>query len=109
MSAAGKTRLVSIFVALLVGAAVWTASAIQSHAGNEARGRQVEAQLLLTSMLDMETGVRGFQLTGKQEFLEPYVPGRRAYERAAVPLQSYGGAALTRADEAARRWQRLAE
>lgn len=32
------------------------------------------------SMIDMETGLRGFQLTGKKEFLKPYVEGRGKFE-----------------------------
>ena len=32
----------------------------------------------LTSLVDMETGYRGFLITGRDEFLEPYDEGRRA-------------------------------
>jgi signal transduction histidine kinase len=36
---------------------------------------------LLRSMIDEETGLRGYLLTGQQEFLEPYVSGRVQMDR----------------------------
>lgn len=36
---------------------------------------------IMESMLNMETGVRGYALTGKEEFLEPYKLGKKNYEK----------------------------
>lgn len=66
-------------------------------------------------MLDQETGVRGFQYTGQEEFLEPYVTGRAAYEQAGLQVaQAASGdheSVQLAADEdsAARAWQVYAE
>ncbi len=40
-----------------------------------------EADGILESLLNMETGARGFALTGKEEFLEPYNNGKMEYEQ----------------------------
>ena len=45
---------------------------------------------LTTALVDQETGVRGFALTGDERFLEPYVAGRRNAAAAARRLQGLG-------------------
>jgi methyl-accepting chemotaxis protein len=40
-----------------------------------------ETNAILISLVDMETGVRGFVLTGKDEFLSPYKIGREEYQK----------------------------
>ncbi len=47
---------------------------------NQARLVNRELRLMLVSLVDAETGVRGFVLTGKVEYLEPYEWGTRALE-----------------------------
>jgi signal transduction histidine kinase len=42
-----------------------------------------QAQELSTSLVDQESGLRGFVLTGREEFLQPYLDGR-ARERTAI-------------------------
>ncbi|MEA3019530.1 MAG: hypothetical protein QOI47_1054, partial [Actinomycetota bacterium] len=49
---------------------------------------QLELQSLLTALVDQETGERGFLLTGKDAFLEPYVTGRAETARALEHLGS---------------------
>ena len=39
-----------------------------------------EADGILESLLNIETGVRGYALAGKDEFLEPYFKGKADYE-----------------------------
>ena len=39
-----------------------------------------EANLILGSAIDMETGMRGYLLAGKEEFLEPYNGGAETFE-----------------------------
>ncbi|MER6830259.1 ATP-binding protein [Streptosporangium sp. NPDC000563] len=38
---------------------------------------RIQAERLQATLLNQETGVRGFVLTGKEEFLQPYLDGRR--------------------------------
>ena len=38
-----------------------------------------KAQRLLASAIDMETGMRGYLLAGKKEFLEPYDGGKATF------------------------------
>lgn len=40
-----------------------------------------ETNAILISLVDMETEVRGFILTGKDEFLSPYKRGHEEYEK----------------------------
>lgn len=39
-----------------------------------------EGRALLASMIDMETGMRGYLVSGKDEFLEPYVAGNANFD-----------------------------
>src|SRR5688500_16199986 len=59
---------------------------------NEHSHRVISAvQHLLTSMVDMETGARGYMLTGRKEFLTPFEKGRvnfRKRYREALTLTS---------------------
>ena len=45
------------------------------------------AKEILTSAVDMETGMRGYLLAGKEEFLTPYHSGRENFERLTASLQ----------------------
>lgn len=64
-----------------------------------------------TAMLNQETGLRGYLLTGRETSLEPYDLGRLALEdaiailRSIIPQSSPEEASLTQAEAAARRWQ----
>lgn len=68
---------------------------------------------LQNSLLDQETGVRGYALTGDTTFLEPYRAGVRAEaERLARVRQLVGGeqpyaADLDRIEQAAQQWRTL--
>jgi diguanylate cyclase (GGDEF)-like protein len=76
--------------------------------------RTESAVSALTAMLDQETGMRGFLLNGQEEFLEPYVVGRDAYERARTQVHSAAAGdpdsmRLAEAEDVqARSWQALA-
>ena len=41
----------------------------------------IESESLLQSLLNMETGVRGFLVTGEEPFLDPYQQGRANFDR----------------------------
>ncbi|WP_454045838.1 response regulator [Chryseobacterium sp. Marseille-Q8038] len=45
---------------------------------------------VLVALLDAETGNRGYQLTGREDFLEPYKRGLREYSKALVLVESLG-------------------
>lgn len=46
---------------------------------------------ILVSLLDAETGNRGYQLTGREDFLEPYKRGLREYSKTLVVAESLVG------------------
>ncbi len=50
----------------------------------------ITAGELTTALVDQETGVRGFALTGEERFLEPYIAGGRNAAAAERRLQSLG-------------------
>lgn len=47
-----------------------------------------EADSILTSALDMETGMRGYLLSGKEEFLEPYHSGQKSVYGKLIQLET---------------------
>ncbi len=65
-------------VSAIVGATVLknAASASNRLIDHISVGR-IQAERLQATLLNQETGVRGFVITGKEEFLQPYVDGRR--------------------------------
>jgi signal transduction histidine kinase len=48
----------------------------------------IQAETLLSAMLDQETGVRGYALSGDRRFLAPYLSGRPATAAALARLQA---------------------
>src|SRR5687768_13067768 len=44
-----------------------------------ANGRIMQINRAMTAVVDMETGLRGFIISGRDENLEPYASGRREY------------------------------
>lgn len=113
MSARGTARIVLVVTAILVGAAVWAASAVQRRSADSARHDQVDVQMLLTGMLEMQTAVRGFQLTGREESLESFADGHAAFDDAYAALhQRLDGTAAERLvalNDTAGRWQKEAD
>ena len=67
---------------------------------------------LTGSLIDQESGIRGYLISGNDAMLEPYRQGRDAYDRVLVSLkQQIAGnpaqvARLDQLDEHARKWQR---
>ncbi|GIH92266.1 ATP-binding protein [Planobispora siamensis] len=51
---------------------------------------RIEAVNIQAALLDQETGVRGFVLTGREQFLEPYVLGREAERQTVARLHELG-------------------
>lgn len=42
---------------------------------------------LMTYMVDQETGMRGFLVTGNEEYLEPYISGKSAFNELITKTQ----------------------
>ena len=64
--------------------------AVATHFGQRKDFKgQLLAQRILESMIDMETGQRGFLMSGTEEFLEPYYAGERMLETAVKDLREY--------------------
>ena len=76
------------------------------------RPAQSAAATLAKAYVDMETGVRGFQLSGEAQLLEPYDDGRASASAARTKLRMLlvddreGTRLLTSVDRAAADWER---
>jgi len=102
-------------VVLIAGATVFFATG-QVRNANAARdrSRDILAQLdgFLIGMLNQETGVRGYLITGRRTSLEPYQEGRLAFEQALAGLRGAIGSSeeqrrlLDQAESSAREWQK---
>jgi PAS domain S-box-containing protein len=75
--------LAAALVAILAVRGLQSADAVLAN--NEDVRRSLElvsaVKSVRSSVLDVETGARGFVLTGRDEYLEPYVAGRAQWER----------------------------
>ncbi|AXB48512.1 sensor histidine kinase [Amycolatopsis albispora] len=116
------TLLATITVALLAGVIVAGVVALENLESSRARlvdeidPGLIGAQTLTSALLNQETGVRGYLLTGDRRFLAPYPQGLAEQARAVGQLRDAGAqpgtvpgadldAVLARAGE----WQRLAD
>jgi diguanylate cyclase (GGDEF)-like protein len=77
-----RTRLVIGGSIVVIAAAVWIVGQAARDSSREGADAIEASNDLLTARLDMETGLRGFFLTGEEEFLDPYIAGRQEYDRA---------------------------
>ncbi|GEL23796.1 histidine kinase [Pseudonocardia sulfidoxydans NBRC 16205] len=83
-------------VALVLSVIAAVVGAVSLYRLNSARADLLDkigpavrtGQLLATALVDQETGVRGFQLSGREESLAPYVSGSRAAQDALATLTS---------------------
>ena len=84
-----KTQLVSgyllVFVVMVVVASVsyWSTTSLTgiNEQGERIHEALAKARLIEKLAVDMQTGKRGFQLTGQEEYLEPYEEAQYTYER----------------------------
>ena len=82
MSVFARLRALLALSVLVIGGSVWLFAGQQRDAVIGMQGKLRASSDLLTAMLDQETGVRGYALTGEKSFLEPYVTGQGSFERA---------------------------
>ena len=115
----GWFRVVFAVLAVLAVAAVVAVVSLLA-AGRQASGdlendilpAQAQAYRLQGALLDQETGVRGFGITGRRDFLQPYTAGLATEAAAAARLRQLIGddpqqsADLARLEAAADSWRR---
>jgi diguanylate cyclase (GGDEF)-like protein len=112
-----RRRLPALLVAAVIAmtGGVWVASYAQRQAATRVAGEARTAELMLTAMLDQETGLRGFLLNRRTEFLEPYSSGRTNFEAAVAAARRASGDdpvardLVDRQETIAGRWGALAE
>ncbi len=110
-----RIRLALGVVVFAMTAAAWVVSDTQSEAVRKANAHLRTSGELLTAMLDQETGLRGYDQTGLDEFLASYRTGRGDLARALVRAHAQAGGdetadALVRAQQdAATTWQLRAQ
>jgi CHASE3 domain sensor protein len=110
-----EQQSVRSLVVLIAGTTVFFATG-QVRNANAARdrSRDILAQLeaFLIGMLNQETGVRGYLITGCRTSLEPYQEGRPAFERVIAGLRGTIGSSeeqrrlLDQAESSAREWKK---
>jgi diguanylate cyclase (GGDEF)-like protein len=109
-----RTRFLLAIAIMVIAAAVWGVSQTQRTTAEHAFDASQAGQKMLTGMLDQETGLRGFALTRRQEFLGPFTRGERAFEEALSTAEATAGKEAERKSIAsqalvAHRWRDLAE
>jgi diguanylate cyclase (GGDEF)-like protein len=103
------------FTVVAVSITVILTSSIERNAANRGYQRTLGAQKLLTAMLDRETGLRGFLITGQDSFLAPYRSGTKSFAASVALAQGYARevptsvASLTEQERIAQRWQTMAQ
>ena len=112
-SLGGAIGAIALVASLSSGALLYTLSQLRNAV--EARGRASEVIRELgafeVAMLNQETGLRGYLLTGREDSAAPYNGGRHALDQAIGRLRSRIGddprqaARLSEAEAAARAWQ----
>ena len=82
----------ALLVLILLGAlAVWALNRVNSDTDmivNVRSPAYVQSVLLESALLNQETGIRGYGLSGQEQFLEPYTDGRVQEASAAAELRT---------------------
>ncbi len=106
--------LLVVAAVAVMAACVWLVGHAQRDAATRSFEQAEQAQAMLTSMLDQETGLRGYLLNGRPEFMEPYVSGARGFDHALDETRRRGGgreieALLLYSRDVAMRWRAAAD
>ena len=108
----GRARLLLVAAVAVIAVAVWGVAQIQRNTASRVFAESVSGQRMLTGMLDQETGLRGFALTRREDFLDPFRRGVDDFERAGAAARSATrGHKREQVDDqitVARRWRVLA-
>ena len=115
-----RLRLIGLFVLMAVvvgGSAIATSAALanveaeRNVVANRWQPASVQSRTLLTSLVNQETGQRGYILTGDDSFLEPYRQGGQTFRTTLDSLQRRFAddpqmtEALSEVEDAAARWR----
>ena len=84
---ASAGAVIALVAIVLGAAALWRLDQARADLTDAATPAVMAAQDLSMALLDQETGVRGFGLTGRTEFLDPYWAGLAAQDAAAAQLR----------------------
>jgi diguanylate cyclase (GGDEF)-like protein len=99
---------------VVVAAVVWATGHIEGSADDHSTHALAAGQQMLIAMLDQETGLRGYSITGDTEFLQPFRRGRAAFETALTDARRYASDGrdkqlIARQDQLAHRWEDMAD
>jgi diguanylate cyclase (GGDEF)-like protein len=109
-----RIRLLVFGAVAIIAASVWLAGSHQRSAADNAFSEAQAADQMLVAMLDQETGLLGYAVTGDKDLLQRYQDARVRFERALTAAEA--GAPRGEADERiaiaqqrrlARRWRDL--
>src|ERR1044072_1467137 len=82
MSIYARLRVLLALLVLVIGVSVWLIAGAQRQTILDTQSQVRSSNDLLIAMLDQETGLRGYALTGDRIFLEPYDLGVKEFESA---------------------------
>ena len=101
--------LLSLLAVVLGGIAVARLYEARNDLLDQAAPAQTAAERLSLALVDQETGVRGYVLSGREEFLAPYRDGLAAQRAAVTDLRAFAAGRATprvdAAEAAAERWR----
>ncbi|WP_308407768.1 sensor histidine kinase [Streptomyces sp. RKAG337] len=109
--ALGIMAALTVLAGIIGSALLSRTSAAADHLVNQIAPARTAAAQLQTALLDQETGVRGYLLTGDKRLLEPDAQGRAAQVQAADRLtrllnsDSQAMSDLSAVESAARQWR----
>jgi signal transduction histidine kinase/DNA-binding response OmpR family regulator/CHASE3 domain sensor protein len=109
----GTATAVVLCLVVAIGALGWVNREASARAEAD-RQMQLELNGFELGMVNQEAGLRGYGLTGSQQFMEPYQLGREQVSRARraldrSSLDDQGRRELSSLESAARSWQAYAE
>ncbi|MEV8614898.1 ATP-binding protein [Amycolatopsis sp. NPDC051373] len=91
VSVVGLVEAVLLLAAVAGGVlAVGNLNDARSRLLDQSGPQLLQANALSQALLNQETGIRGFLLTGRREFLDPYLAGRTQQDDAAAELRRLG-------------------
>jgi diguanylate cyclase (GGDEF)-like protein len=93
MALISPRRLVGLILTAiaLIGGTVFAAATIARHSDDRAAQVQSASQLMLTAMINQETGARGYFQTRDPVFLQPYSHGASAFAQALADSRRLAG------------------
>ena len=93
MAAISFRRIVAVVLltVLLIGGAVFSAATLATNSAEHAAHQKDASELMLTAMLNQETGARGYFETRARSFLRPFDQGALSFPRALAESQSLAG------------------